>query len=142
MTYHMHSDGSAHENCSCGHDHEHKQDIGAININEHDGALICSMDIGAGFDFYDIKKTMIAEMERLSDFIVKNGGLIGHIKAFIKCSDAWAQISITKQKAYVTESEKNEGDNCSIQFTAIVFNINADNLLSGLNIMLKKIKNE
>ena len=125
---HDHNCDQNHEhNHDCGHDHDHdhEQENLPLQIQEHEDALIASVELPFTGDYADIRKTLATALEDISRWVKEQGGIVGHIKAALSYDEYVVSFSTTG--ASVSQLEQKSGS-CKAAVAVIVFGVDTDSL--------------
>lgn len=131
----VHDHGHEHS-----HDHTHSHAESAefswadakFEVHTHEQAATVSMDLrphgGCGKGFSDL----VAVMQGIARAAESAGGIVGHIKAFVKQGDSSARASVTAAELPPTcdgDQSMSFGDRTDIQLVAIVLLVSETELL-------------
>ena len=79
------------------HDHEHTQEqLPLLDIDEHEGALIGTVRCRIPGDYAQVTEELEQAVKNLAEEIDRQGGIVGHIKAFVKEENRSCMISLTE----------------------------------------------
>lgn len=79
------------------HDHEHTQEqLPLLDINEHEGALIGTVRCRIPGDYAQVTEELEQAVKNLAEEIDRQGGIVGHIKAFVKEENRSCMLSLTE----------------------------------------------
>lgn len=124
--------GEKYDNCGHNHSHHYEQDDN-VKISIHDGAVVSSETFVIHGNFTQISNRTSQEMDKLSKLVVKQGGVVGHIKAFVEITN-YTMLSMTNDQV---QSKQGESDT-KVSINTIVFNILPDELKT----MITKLKHD
>ncbi len=131
-----------HDHHHQGHDHHghhHSSDKKTFHVHVHDGATVASGVFTVPLKYQAVVVYMQNQLKLIAEWVDAEGGIIGHIKAYLKRSDANTLMSITDCDEEVSV-KKNERESVEISFTAIVYAIKPDVLDSRLSEMIHAIE--
>lgn len=108
-----------------------------MSIDNHEGALVATLQDSLTGDFTASEGTLSAWMEALAQRVSETGAVIGHIKAALCAGDTTSTLSTTGGPVNVTYSGRSvngpagepaaDGD-ARFTLVAIIFNIEGDRL--------------
>lgn len=111
---HHHTHETEKHVCGCGH-HEHGKEeicepmerIGKwkIRFEKHEGAVVASMSCEMEGEYEKLVKECEKEILYLAHKIEENGGLIGHIKMYVKEEGRSCMLSLTDSSALHRKEE-------------------------------------
>ncbi|MST81729.1 hypothetical protein [Bilifractor porci] len=79
------------------HDHEHTQEqLPLLDIDEHEGALIGTVRCRIPGDYAQVTEELEQAVKNLAEEIDRQGGIVGHIKAFVKEENRSCMLSLTE----------------------------------------------
>ena len=79
------------------HDHEHTQEqLPLLDIDEHEGALIGTVRCRIPGDYAQVTEELEKAVKDLAEEIDRQGGIVGHIKAFVKEENRSCMLSLTE----------------------------------------------
>lgn len=79
------------------HDHEHTQEqLPLLDIDEHEGALIGTVRCRIPGDYAQVTEELEQTVKNLAEEIDRQGGIVGHIKAFVKEENRSCMLSLTE----------------------------------------------
>ena len=79
------------------HDHEHTQEqLPLLDIDEHEGALIGTVRCRIPGDYAQVTEELEQSVKNLAEEIDRQGGIVGHIKAFVKEENRSCMLSLTE----------------------------------------------
>ena len=97
--HHIHE----HEHCQEAehshhhHDHEHTQEqLPLLDIDEHEGALIGTVRCRITGEYAQVTEELEKAVKDLAEEIDRQGGIVGHIKAFVKEENRSCMLSLTE----------------------------------------------
>lgn len=90
-----------HEHCQAAehshHHHEHAQEqLPLLDIDEHEGALIGTVRCRIPGDYAQVTEELEKAVKDLAEEIDRQGGIVGHIKAFVKEENRSCMLSLTE----------------------------------------------
>lgn len=125
--------GHDHEHssdCSCGHDHEHDSDCGCghdhshshegIESHMHDEAVVVSGKREIPGSLEKVKEDLTKELDKLAEWIEDQGGIVGHIKAYLDGAGDGYMLSNTGGGVQCTRAA---GTGVHVNIAAIVFQV-------------------
>ena len=128
------------DTCGChdGHHHEHHHEHGEaphhheqgpITITTHDMSIVGSYAFSIEKKYDEAQLLLDQMLKQVAKEVENSGGIIGHIKAFLKADGESCMISITEE-----ESNKRslKAECCKVEGVAIVFGIEPEQLKSIL----------
>ncbi|MBC3889013.1 hypothetical protein GH810_11880 [Acetobacterium paludosum] len=132
------------ENCECGchdehHDEHHHHEHKPITITIHDMSVVGSYTFSIAKSYQESETILDDLLKQAAKKVTDLGGIIGHIKAFLKSEGESCMISITddeSNKRYVKESQ------CTVEGVAIVFCIEPEQLQDILENVFKEYISE
>ena len=129
-------EGDATHNHMPEHHHPKK---GEIEVYVHEGATIASGVFTFEIEYQRIINPIKAQLEEIAQWVDKEGGLIGHIKAYLKRGESGALLSITDfdEKISVKHSMS---QSVEVSMAAIVYNITPERLQTRIINMVNSIK--
>lgn len=110
----MENEHCNHENCNHSHSH-----VG-IKAKIHDGAIVISGDLEIQGSLKLIKDKVEMELTNFGKWVEDKGGIVGHIKAYIKSEGLGYMISFTFGEVQCKEVPP---VNVNVSLVAIVFNV-------------------
>ena len=79
------------------HDHEHTQEqLPLLDIDEHEGALIGTVRCRIPGEYAQVTEELEKAVKDLAEEIDRQGGIVGHIKAFVKEENRSCMLSLTE----------------------------------------------
>ena len=79
------------------HDHEHTQEqLPLLDIDEHEGALIGTVRCRITGEYAQVTEELEKAVKDLAEEIDRQGGIVGHIKAFVKEENRSCMLSLTE----------------------------------------------
>ena len=79
------------------HDHEHTQEqLPLLDIDEHEGALIGTVRCRITGEYAQVTEELEKAVKDLAEVIDRQGGIVGHIKAFVKEENRSCMLSLTE----------------------------------------------
>lgn len=122
---HEHHGESEHQH-GPEHHHDHSQ---PITITTHDMSIVGSYAFSIEKKYDEAQLLLDQMLKQVAKEVENSGGIIGHIKAFLKADGESCMISITEE-----ESNKRylKAECCKVEGVAIVFGIKPEQLKSIL----------
>ena len=140
--YEYHHGHEHHQGHSCTNDHENehhydKNGNDGILLTHHNGAIILSLSRELPLNFDKSEKILQNKMEELSAWVNKQGGLVGHIKAYVTQKSKSAMISTTGNGCNIIPAES---DSTLLDLTVIVFMVDEHQMCHRINEMLEHME--
>ncbi|WP_368293020.1 hypothetical protein [Dehalobacter sp. TBBPA1] len=146
---HEHHEHHEHEGqaCQCGHHHDeqheqHEKSVlcnqEEITVTHHEGAVILSTERVIAKEYSWVRDRLNKELQSLAGWVEDQGGLVGHIKAFLTETGYTCMLSTTGEDVQIKETLKPK---VTAKITLIVFINNENELYSKLAETLKKLVN-
>lgn len=110
---------------------------GVIEIRHHEGAIICSLEQHVSEGQEDLKGIVCDCVSGIARWTEEQGGLVGHIKAFLQTASGSQMYSCTGGELHVQDLPET-GD--LLLFTAIVFFVDELQLKKQVEAHLEKIR--
>lgn len=91
------------------HDHHHRADsenYEGIEVSHHEGAIILSVERVITGEYELVRDTLSRELKILADWVEEQGGIVGHIKAFLAENGYTSMLSTTGGEVQIKESRK------------------------------------
>lgn len=96
-SHHEHEHCQEAEHSHHHHDHEHAQEqLPLLDIDEHEGALIGTVRCRIPGDYAQVTEELEKAVKDLAEEIDRQGGIVGHIKAFVKEENRSCMLSLTE----------------------------------------------
>lgn len=137
---HDHHEHQAHEEsaCDCGHHHEKSSVTNheGITVSHHEGAVICSAERVIVKEYRWVRDTLAGELKTLADWVEDQGGMVGHIKAFLTEKGYSSMLSTTGDDVQIKETRMPK---VTVNLAIIVFFKNEDLLCLKLAELLEKL---
>ncbi|HCE77580.1 MAG TPA: hypothetical protein DEP61_01440 [Lachnospiraceae bacterium] len=96
-SHHEHEHCREAEHSHHHHDHEHAQEqLPLLDIDEHEGALIGTVRCRIPGDYAQVTEELEKAVKDLAEEIDRQGGIVGHIKAFVKEENRSCMLSLTE----------------------------------------------
>lgn len=110
-----HQDHHEHDaNCGCATEADHSE----ITVTRHEGAIICSVERVIAKEYAVVRDALEKEMKILAEWVEDQGGIVGHIKAFLT-ENAWSSmLSTTGGDVQIKE---NRTPKVTVNMAVIVF---------------------
>ena len=110
-----------------------------IEVHIHEGATIASGVFTLEVEYQCLINLIRAELEKIAKWVDKEGGLIGHIKAYLKRGESGVLLSITDFDEQVS-IQHNKGRPIEVNIAAIVYNIAPELLQTRFGEMIEAIQ--
>ncbi|MGD9209969.1 MAG: hypothetical protein PVI90_04305 [Desulfobacteraceae bacterium] len=122
------------------HDHKHHRHKNSeIEVYVHENATIASGAYAVVGEYQKIENHIKTQLKEIAIWVDKQGGLIGHIKAYLKRGQSGVLLSITDFDGQVSV-KRNQNVSVQISITAIVFNITQEQLQTKVAEVINAIK--
>lgn len=133
---------------------EYPQRIKKINISSkellinepslvsHDGVVSASQKKIIDNEFENAIIISKKVMEELAIKIEEDGGVIGHMKAFLKSGNASGRLSLTSKKADIIYKGSSALKKCEIDFNLILLNVNEEKTKAYASEFFENIKKD
>ena len=96
-SHHEHEHCQEAEHSHHHHDHEHAQEqLPLLDMDEHEGALIGTVRCRISGDYAQVTEELEKAVKDLAEEIDRQGGIVGHIKAFVKEENRSCMLSLTE----------------------------------------------
>ena len=96
-SHHEHEHCQEAEHSHHHHDHEHAQEqLPLLDIDEHEGALIGTVRCRITGEYAQVTEELEKAVKDLAEEIDRQGGIVGHIKAFVKEENRSCMLSLTE----------------------------------------------
>ncbi|WP_368292988.1 hypothetical protein [Dehalobacter sp. TBBPA1] len=136
--------------CQCGHHHDEHHDQHEqhekttlcnqeeITVTHHEGAVIFSAERVIAKEYSWVRDRLNKELQSLAGWVEDQGGLVGHIKAFLIETGYSCMLSTTGGDVQIKETLKPK---VTVNIALIVFIKNESELYSKLAETLKEFAN-
>lgn len=140
---HHNEHNQEHHDC-CEHDHghhdccEHGHDHHGIESHTHEGAAVVSGNVEITGDIEQIKEWLQIELENLALWIEEQGGIIGHIKAYIEGGGYGTMLSTTGRDV---QCKTIANTAVQVNVASIVYGVNIKEVECKVADIIHKIRN-
>lgn len=110
-----------------------------ISVVNHEGTVSASQKRQLEIEFEKAIIIGARLMENIAADIDENGGVIGHMKAFIKSDSASGRLSLTNKKTDIAFKGSSSHKKCEVDFNLIVLNLDEDIAKKYVKLFFKKL---
>lgn len=99
-----------HEEHACERGHHHATNTltnhEGITVTHHEGAVICSAERVIAKEYGWVRNSLAMELKKLAEWVEEQGGIVGHIKAFLTELGYTSMLSTTGDDVQIKETWK------------------------------------
>lgn len=132
---HCHHEHCEHHEHHEHHDHNHNDHEGFLlfDAHMHEQAAVCSFELESCLNKESAHDALSQMLRELSEWVVRQDALIGHIKAYVKDYISQTIFSTTGSDIY---QEEVEASGVLIGFAAIIIGVEAEQLAERIKELL------
>lgn len=107
-----------------------------VTVKHHEGSTIFTYEGDSNRSLEDLQKPISGLIDLVQQEVEKQGGVVGHVKAFLEDEGASASLSATGGKVHIRQAKAR---NTRIHFAAIVFPMDEDIIREKLEQALSEL---